>query len=168
MKLYINTKKMTFDEENNLIEHEIVFRIMDTEFYGYDKLIKLSGDDKFLKDTLKITYKKDKKNNDTEEINYKQFKIREEDTWWSFPLYEIIDDKIVSFDYTKYQYFANTDRRVILGKKICNLYNIPSELKILRKTLKTILDHLGITDEGFEKYNMKVEAIINKNPKGGK
>jgi len=102
MKLYINTKLMIFDEDN--IEHEIILNISDEKFYGYDKLIELSDDDKFIKDTLKTEYKKDEKGKKTKEIEHKQFMVREQKTWNSFPLYEIIDDKIVDFDYSKYAY----------------------------------------------------------------
>ena len=165
MKLYINTKKMTFDEDN--IEHEIILNILDTEFYGYDKIIEFPDNDKFIKNTLKIEHKKDKDGKDTKEIEDKQFKVRA-DGWNSFPLYEIIDEEIVKFNYKDYSYFAGTDRRMALAQKINNLYNPPSEAKILRKTLKKILDHLGIKDDKFEKYNNKVESIIKKIPKGGK
>ena len=163
MKLYINTKKMTFQEDN--IEHEIVLCVRDIEFYGYDRLIELSDNDKFIKDTLRIKYKKDKNDKDTEEIDYKQFIIREDKTWHSFPLYEIIDGEMISFQWKDYSYFLDTDRRMTLASKINELYNQPSEFKILRKTLKVILDHLGIEDEEFERYNSKVEKIIEKNPK---
>ena len=91
--------------------------------------------------------------------------MREQKTWNSFPLYEVINNGIVDFDYNNYAYFAGTDRRMVLAQKINNLYNLPSEAKILRKTLKKILDHLGIKDDKFEKYNTKVEKIIEKNPK---
>jgi len=165
IKLFLNTKKMNFDEENNEIEHEIILAISDLEFYGYDLIIDLKDDDKFIEDTLKIKYKKDKEGKDI--IEDKQFKVRA-DGWDAFPLYEIVDDKIVRFDYTKYAYFANTVRRMALAFKINDLYNPPSEAKIQRQTLKTILDNLGIVDEGFEKYNTKIEELINKNPKEGK
>ena len=163
MKLYINTKTLNFDEDN--IEHEIVLNILDTEFYGYDLVIDLSDDDKFIKDTLKIKHKKDKDGKDTDEIEDKQFIVREQKTWNSFPLYEVVNDEIVKFDYKDYAYFAGTDRRMALAQKVNELYNPPSEAKIVRKTLKKILDHLGIEDESFEKYNTKVEKIIKKNPK---
>jgi len=163
MKLYINTKTLNFDEDN--IEHEIVLNILDTEFYGYDKIIDLKDDDKFIKDTLKTKHKKDKDGKDTDEIEDKQFIVREQKTWNSFPLYEVVNDEIVKFDYKDYAYFAGTDRRMALAQKVNELYNPPSEAKIVRKTLKKILDHLGIEDESFEKYNTKVEKIIKKNPK---
>ena len=166
MKLYINTKIMAFNEDN--IEHEIVLFISDKEFYGYDLVIDLPDDDKFIQDTLRIKYKKDKDDKDTDEIEDKQFIVREQKTWNSFPLYEIIEGKIVNFDYAKYAYFSGTDRRMALAQKVNALYNPPSEAKILRKTLKKILDHLGITDESFEKYNNKVETIIKNNPKNWK
>jgi len=163
MKLYINTKKMVFDEDN--IEHEIILNIQDEEFYGYDKIIELSDDDKFISDTLRIQYKKDKDGKDTDEIESKMFIVREQKTWNSFPLYEVINNGIVDFDYTNYAYFSGTDRRMTLAQKVNALYNPPSEIKTLRKTLKKILDHLGIEDEDFEKYNNKVETIIKNNPK---
>ena len=163
MKLYINTKKMVFDEDN--IEHEIILNILDTEFYGYDKIIDLKDDDKFIKDTLRIQYKKDKDSKDTDEIESKMFIVREQKTWNSFPLYEVINNGIVDFDYTNYAYFADTDRRMALAQKVNAFYNPPSEAKIVRKTLKKILDHLGIADEDFLKYNNKVETIIKNNPK---
>ena len=166
MRLYINIKTLNFDEDN--IEHEIILNILDTEFLGYDLVIDLPDDDKFIKDTLKIEYKKDKDGKDTGEIEDKQFIVREQTTWNSFPLYEVINNGIVDFDYTNYAYFADTDRRMALAQKVNALYNRPSEAKIVRKTLKKILDHLGITDESFEKYNNKVESIIKKIPKGGK
>ena len=145
MKLYISTKKMTLD-----IEHEIVLNVSDTKCFGYDLNIDLKDDDKFIKDTLK------------EGI----FKVREDKTWWSFPLYEIINGEIVKFDYTKYQYFADTDRRVALARKIKHLYNSSSETKILRKTFKYIMDTLEIPyPDFFQKYNDVIEAIIKKNPK---
>ena len=164
MKLYINTKTLNFEEDN--IEHEIVLNILDTEFYGYDLILDLPDDDKFIKDTLRIQYKKDKDGKDTDEIEDKQFIVREQKTWNSFPLYEVINNGIVDFDYTNYAYFADTDRRMALAQKVNALYNPPSEAKIIRKTLKKILDHLGIKDDKFEKYNNKVESIIKKIPKG--
>ena len=168
MKLYINTKQMTFLEEQNEIEHNIILRINDIEFYGHDLVIDLPDDDKFINDTLKIEYKKDKDGKDTDEIEDKQFIVREQKTWNSFPLYEVINNGIVDFDYTNYAYFADTDRRMALAQKVNALYNPPSEAKIIRKTLKKILDHLGIEDESFEKYNNKVETIIKNNPKNWK
>ncbi|MBA7564498.1 hypothetical protein ES695_01910 [Candidatus Atribacteria bacterium 1244-E10-H5-B2] len=163
MKLYIDTKLMIFEEDN--IEHEIVLKVSDEEFYGYDIKFELSDDDKFIKNVLKIFYKKDKKGKDIEEIDHKEFVIREQKTWNSFPLYEIIDGKIVKFDYTKYDYFANTDRRMALMFKINDLYNPPSEAKILRKTIKFILDELKLDYPDFLLYNKKVEEIIKRNPK---
>jgi len=164
MKLYINTKKLNFDEDD--IEHEIILSISDEEFYGYDKLIELPDDDKFIKDVLKIEYKKDKEGKKTKEIEYKQFRVREQKTWNSFPLYEIIDEKIINFDYNKYSYFSGTDRRMTLAFKINELYNIPSELKILRKTLKYIMDELKLKyPSDFGIMEKKINEIIEKNPK---
>jgi len=163
MKLYIDIKKMTFEEDN--IEHEIVLNISDKEFLGYNILIELPDDDKFIKDTLKIEYKKDKEGKETDEIEYKQFIAREQKTWNSFPLYEIVEGKIIDFDYTQYEYFSGTDRRMVLARKINELYNPASEAKLVRKTLKKILDHLNIVDDSFNKYDTKIENIIKKNPK---
>ena len=164
MKLYIDTKLMTLDEDN--IEHEIILKVSDNEFYGYDIKLELSDDDEFIKDALKIFYKKDDKGKDTEEIDHKEFIIREQKTWNSFPLYEIVEGGIIKFDYIKYKYFSDTDRRMALAFKINDLYNPPSEAKILRKTFRYIMDTLDIPyPDYFKKYNNKVEAIINKNPK---
>lgn len=140
MKLYIETKSMTLEDG----EHELILRVSEEEFFGYDKIIE---SDILFKD---------------EEDKYI---VREQKSWWNFPLYEIKNDKIVNFNYTKYSYFLNTERRNRLAFKIKELYNPSSEAKILRKTLKKILDHLGIIDEKFEKYNTKVSEIIEKNPK---
>jgi len=157
---------MTFDGEDNLIEHEIVLAVSDLKFYGYDLIIDLKDNNKFIKDTLKIKYEKDKEGNDV--IKDKQFEVRA-DGWNAFPLYEIINGKIVSFDYTKYKFFAGTNRRIALAFKINDLYNPPSEAKILRNTLKFILDELKLDyPDFFRKYNDKIEAIIDKNSKEGK
>lgn len=153
---------MTF---KNDVEHEIVLKVSNEEFYGYDVKLELPDDDKFIKDTLKIFYKKDDKGKDTEEIDHKEFLIREQKTWNSFPLYEIVNNKILKFNYKNYTYFNNTNRRMALAFKINELYNQPAEAKLVRKTLKKILDHLEIIDEDFEKYNDGVNEIINKNPK---
>lgn len=164
MKLYISVKKMTFGEDN--IEHNIISSIGNKEFYAYDIMIELSDNDKFIKDTLKIIYKKDKEGKNTKEIEGKVFMIWEDKKWISFPIYEIVDGRIIFFDYTKYQYFNNAYRRLALGAKINKLYNKPSEKKILRKTLKYIMDTLNIKySDDFDKYNRKVEEIIEKNPK---
>jgi len=164
MKLYIDIKKMTFEEDN--IEHEIVWAINDKEFIGYDYMIELPDDDKFIKNTLKIVYKKDREGKETKEIEYKYFMVREDKTWWSFPLYEIKDGKIIDFNYNNYAYFGNTDRRVRIARKINALYNPASESKILRKTLRYIMDFIKIKyPDDFKKYNDKIEEVINKNPK---
>jgi len=141
MKLYINTKKIILKEDN--IEHELILKAKEEEFLGYDLII------------------------DTEIVKQidDRYIVREEKTWWSFPLYEIIDNKIVDFDYTQYKYFVDTNRRMTLAKKIGKVYNPASENKIMRKTLKKILDHLELEDNSFEKYNRKVSDIIEKNPK---
>lgn len=167
MKLYLNTTKMAFEGDN--IEHNIIRGISNEEFLGYDKMVELPDDDKFIKDTLKYIYKKDKKGEDTEEIDHIEFIVREQETWNSFPLYEIVNDEIVKFNYKNYAYFENTDRRMALAFKIKELYNSSSEAKILRKTFKHIMDTLDIEyPDFFKKYNDKIEEIINKNQKGGR
>lgn len=166
MKLYIDTKKLNFEEEDNLIEHEIILNVSDKKFYGYDISVNLKNDDKFIKDTLKIEYKRNEEGKKTDEIDYKGFVIKEQETWNSFPLYEIVDEEIIPFDYSRYAYFVNTDRRVVLAFKINDLYNYSSEAKVLRKTFKYIMDTLDIGyPDFFKKYNDKIEEIINKNPK---
>ncbi len=163
MKLYLQITKMDFEEDS--IEHNIIRGISDKEFFGYDEMIELPDNDKFIKDVMKIIYKKDKKGNDTDEIDYKAFMIREQEMWLGFPLYELKNNKIKHFDYTKYIYFANSDRRNMLTRKMHQMYNPSSEFKRLRKILKKILDHLGIVDKDFKKYNDKIEGLIAKNPK---
>ncbi|MBA7577321.1 hypothetical protein ES708_19172 [subsurface metagenome] len=157
MILYIETKKLTFDEDG--LEHEIVLKTSEKEFYGYDLCIEVSDDDVFIQNTMKTI------TNPKEEFDHYEFHVREVSTWNSFPLYEIVNEKIVDFDYTKYQYFTDTDRRITLASKINDLYNPPSEAKIIRKTLKKMLDHLEIVDDDFEKYNRKIEKVISKLPK---
>jgi len=165
MKLYINIKSMTLDDG---IEHKIITSMNNAKLGMYDLIIEVSDDDKIIKDTLKTVYRKDKEKKDTEEIESTFFCVREKNTWWSFPLYEIVDGEIVNFNYTKYEYFQNTDRRNGMSAKINLLYDKSSENKIMRKTLKKILDYLGLEDESFSNYNNKVEKIIKKIPKGGK
>ncbi len=167
MKLYLEVTKMNFEEDD--IEHNIIRRMDDKGFLTYDEMVELPDNDKFIKGILRVTYKKDKNDKDTDEIEGKIFLIREQESWWSFPLYEFKDGKIIKFDYTKYAYFANTDRRNKLAQKINGLYNPPSEAKILRKTFKYIMDNLNIEyPDFFKKYDDKIEEIINKNPKGDK
>jgi len=167
MKLYINLKEMIFEEDN--IEHKIVLSASNKKSKFYDTELTLDDNDKFIGDTLKIIYKKNKDGKDTKEIEKEIFMVREPETWWSFPLYEIIDGKIVDFDYKRYAYFNNTDRRMALAGKINLMYNPPSEAKILRKTLRYIMNILNMEyPEFFKKYNDKIEEIINKNPKGDK
>lgn len=144
MLIYLGIRNMTFEEDN--VERQIILRASKEEFDGYDEAIETK-----------------RKLEETEDG--KHFITREQKTWFSFPLYELKNGKIRDFDYTKYQYFANTDRREMLVGKISDLYHPSSEAKILRKTTKIILDHLGIIDKDFEKYNSKIKAIISKNPK---
>ena len=163
MRLFLLIKKMTFEEDD--IEHNIINGVLDKEFLGYDEIIELT-DEQFLKDTMRIIYKKDDKGNDTEEIDCRVFDIREKNTWWGFPLYELKDGAIVNFDYTQFSYFADTNRRNMLASKITELYHPNSELKIIRQTSKYIMDTLNIEYPSFfQKYSDKVEAIINRNPK---
>jgi len=164
MELYLAIKKMTFEEDN--IEHNIISSMSNKIFYGYDILVELPNNDKFIKDTLKTIYKKDDKGENTKEIEGKVFMIWENKSWISFPLYEIVNEKIVPFNYIKYQYFNNVYRRLALGAKINKMYDKSSENKILRKTLKHIMNILNIEHpDFFKKYDSKIEVIINKNPK---
>lgn len=150
---------MTFNEENNKVEHEVIISILEKNFIVCDFTINLPANNQFIKNTLKIG----KIGKDNKEI--RQFKVRS-DGWFGFPLYELKGDKIIPFDYTRYSYFTNTDRRVSLANKIKDLYNPSSETKILRKTFKYIMDSLNIPyPDFFKKYNDKIEEIINKNPK---
>lgn len=137
--IYIKIKSMTFNEENNEIEHEIILNISSSEILGYDYCLDIEWDF------------------DT--------KIRA-DGWDSFPLFEFKNNKIIPFNYKNYQYFADTKRRAKLSNKISDMYNPPAEAKILRKTFKYIMDTLEIPyPDFFKKYNDKIEAIINKNKK---
>ena len=141
MKLYVETKLMTLEDG----EHEFILRVSEEEFLGYDRIIKNN------------VLSKNKEGN---------YIVREQKSWWSFPLYEIKENKIFDSDYTKYDYFKNTDRRNRLAFKIKELYNPASEAKILRKTFTYIMDTLNMEYPNFfKKYNDKVEEIINKNPK---
>lgn len=143
---------MNFVEDD--IEHNIIRGILNEEFLGYDEIIELPDNDKFIEDTLRGT---------KEGI---VFDIREKDTWWGYPLYELKNGRIISFDYTRYKYFTDTNRRNMLARRINQLYNPSSEIKILRRTLKYIMDVLNMEyPDNFRKYNNKVEAIINRNPK---
>ena len=141
MKLYLETKLMTLEDG----EHEIILRTDDKEFFGYDRIIN--------SDIL---------SKNEEDI----YIVKEQETWWSFPLYEFKNDEIIPFDYTKYDYFVNTDRRMALAEKINILYNAPSELKILRETLKYIMDELHLNYPiDYDIMNSKINALIAKNPK---
>jgi len=156
---------MNFEEDN--IEHNIIRGILDKKFLGYDEIIELPDGDKFIKDTLKIIYKKDKDGKDTKEIEETTFITREQNTWWGSPLYELKDGAIIPFDYKKYAYFANTDRRMMLAGKINQLYNPSAEAKILRKTLKYIMDELKLNyPDEFSIMDKKINEIIERNPKG--
>ena len=150
MKLYLEITKMTFEDN---IEHNIIRGILNEDFLGYDEIVELPDDDKFIQDTLRET---------DEGI---VFDVREKDTWWGYPLYELKNGKIKSFDYTQYAYFADTDRRNMLAKKIHRLYNPSSEAKILRKAIKILFDELNVECPKFQKYYNKIEDVINKNPK---
>ena len=142
---------MTFEDN---IEHNIIRGILNEDFLGYDEIVELPDDDKFIQDTLR----------ETEEGIV--FDIRERNTWWGFPLYELKDGKIIPFDHAKYAYFADTNRRNMLAKKISEIYNPPSEMKILRKALKYIMNELKLKcPEEFSIMDKKIEEIIKKNPK---
>ena len=140
--MYIQLKTLTLEDG----EHELVLNASDKSFLGYDIEIKTT-----------IIEKKDDK-----------YIVREQLTWESFPIYEFKDNEIIDFDYAQYGYFKGTERRKVLSGKIKKQYNPQTENKIMRKTLKKILDNLGLKDEAFERYNNKVESIIKKIPKGGK
>lgn len=139
MKLYIETKLITLEDG----KHELILRISEEEFLGYDRIIDAD-------------LSKNKEGNCI---------VREQKSWWSFPLYEIKENKIIDFDYKKYAYFQNTERRNMLAFKIKELYNPSSEAKILRKTIKFILDELNLDYPEFEKYNQKVYNVISGFPK---
>ncbi len=143
MKLYVNTKTLTLEDG----DHELILFAHNKKFDGYDFFI------------------------DSKEIETKDgvFIVREQDTWDSFPLYEVVNGKLIDFDYSNYEYFTNAKRRNRIARKINKQFNRPAEAKILRKTLKYIMDTFEIEyPDFFRKYNKKVEEIINKNPKGGK
>ncbi|GAH38289.1 unnamed protein product [marine sediment metagenome] len=164
MKLYLSIKKMTFEEDD--IEHNIINGVFDKEYFGYDEIIELPNNSRFVKDILRVVYKKNKDGKETKEIEHKQFIVREQKTWWNFPLYELKDGKIKKFNYKEYAYFEqNTDRRNTLAEKINNLYSGSSEFKILRKTIKYLLGELKIDYPDFTIMNNKIEDVINKNPK---
>ena len=144
MKLYIETKFMTLEDG----EHELILRVSEEEFLGYDKIIE--------SDILS-------KNEEGKYI------VREQKSWWSFPLFELKNSKIIDFDYTKYSYFLNTERRNMLASKIDELYNISGELKILRETINYILKELKLNiPDDYDKMNTKIKEVIKKNPKGNK
>ena len=145
MKIYIETKKLTFEGDN--IEHELILKIKEEEFLEYDIILDLDND------ILS-------KNEEGEYI------VREQESWFNFPLFEIKNNKIIDFDYTKYSYFLNTERRMMLASKINELYNIPSEFKILRETLSYIMNEIKLTfPSDFDKMNTKINKIIEVNPK---
>ena len=129
-------------------EHELILRVSEEEFLGYDKIIE--------SDILS-------KNEEGKYI------VREQKSWWSFPLFELKNSKIIDFDYTKYAYFQNTERRNMLASKIGELYNISGELKVLRETINYMLKELKLDiPDDYDKMNKKIEEIIKKNPKENK
>ena len=141
MILYLETKVMALEDG----EHEIILKADDKEFFGYERIV----DSDILSKNEEGIYI-----------------VREQETWWSFPLYEFKDDEIIPFDYTKYSYFTNTERRMALAEKINILYNPASEFKILRETLAYIMDELHLNfppDYGI--MNTKINEVIAKNPK---
>ena len=141
MKLYLETKLMTLEDG----EHEIILRADDKEFFGYDRIVN--------SDIL---------SKNEEDI----YIVREQETWWSFPNYEIINGEIVLFEWRNYSYFLGTERRMALAEKINILYNVPSELKILRETLAYIMNELHlISPPDYDIMNAKINEVIAKNPK---
>ena len=140
--MYIQLKTLTFEDG----DHEVVLNASDEFFLAQD---------------IEIDCDIIEKRND-------KYIVREQKTWDSFPIYEFLNGKIIDFDYTQYSYFTGIERRKVLSGKIRKQYNPYSETKIIRKTLKKILDYLGLEDESFSNYNNKVEKIIKKIPKGGK
>ena len=163
MKLYIDIKEMEFGDG---VTHNIVNKIKNVGFLGYDEIIELPEDDPFILIAMEIEYTKDENGEDTDEIADVYFITKEQDSWWNFPLYELKDGQIVDFNYADYKYFTDTDRRMALADKISRAYNGTSEMKVLRKTLKHIMDTLDIEyPDNFKKYNSRVEKIIAKNPK---
>ena len=159
MKLYLDIKEMVLDG----INHKIVNAVNNKKNSESDFELTLQKNDEFIKKTMQVDYKKD-----SDEIENVYFVIKEQDTWFSYPLYEIVDSEIIDFDYTQYTYFLDTERRNKVADKIGIAYSYSSENKIIRKTLKKILEHLKIEDDNFLKYNNKVESIIKKIPKGKK
>jgi len=137
--MYIQLKTLTLEDG----EHEVVLNASDEIFLAQD---------------IEIDCDIIEKRND-------KYIVREQKTWDSFPIYEFKNEKIIDFNYTQYSYFTGIERRKVLSGKIRKQYNPYSENKIIRKTLKKILDHLGLEDEKFSKYNQKVEEIISKIPK---
>ena len=113
---------MNFEEDD--IEHNIIRGMNDKEFLTYDGMVEFSDDDRFIKDVVKVIYKKDEKGKDTKEIESKMFLIK--DGWEGLPLYEFKDGEIIDFDYTKYAYFTGIKRRKVLkGKKKSQTRFIP-------------------------------------------
>jgi len=142
MKLYVSTKTLTLEDG----DHELILFAHNKKFDGYD----------FLVESKEI------------KVEDNKFIVREQDTWDSFPLYEVINGELVDFDYSNYEYFTNAQRRNRIARKINKQFNRPAEAKIVRKTLKYIMDTLDIEyPDFFRKYNKKVEDIINRNPKEG-
>jgi hypothetical protein len=169
MKIYLEIKPMTFEEENNEIEHQLIFGAKEEDFYGYDEVIDLPENHWFVKKARKEVYRKNIITGKNEGIDYIQYITKEQDSWFNYPLYEFKNGEIIEFDYTGYEYFGNTDRRVMLGRKISKQYNISAELKILRKAIKGIAEQTGLKDseklKAFNKYDNRIEDITNKFPK---
>ena len=111
MILYLETKTITLEDG----DHEILLRANDKESPGYDRVIDSN---------ILVT------------DEYNKYIVREQVSWWSFPLYEFKNDQIIPFDHTQYAYFTGTDRRNKLAERISEYFPVSAELKILRKTLK--------------------------------
>ena len=137
--MYIQLKTLTLEDG----DHEVVLNASDEFFLAHD---------------IEIDCDIIKKRND-------KYIVREQETWDSFPIYEFKNEKIIDFNYTQYSYFTGIERRKVLSGKIRKQYNLSAEIKTMRKTLNKILKHIELKDESFDKYNKKVENIIEKIPK---
>lgn len=172
MKIYLELKPMTFEEENNEIEHYLIFGAREEEFYGYDEILELPESHWFITKARKEVYRKNMLTGKNEGLEYVQYIVKEQGSWFNFPLYELKAGEIIEFDFTAYSYFSNTDRRIMLGRKVSRQYNVSAELKILRKTIEQVIEHLSIKDssnlQSFKKYNNRIENIIKKYPKRSK
>ena len=137
--MYIQLKTLTLEDG----DHEVVLNASDEFFLAHD---------------IEIDCDIIKKRND-------KYIVREQETWDSLPIYEIVDGNVMNFNPYDYVYFTKMKRRKALSGKIRKQYNLSAEIKTMRKTLNKILKHIELKDESFDKYNKKVENIIEKIPK---